>query len=398
MSNGLRKILLVAGASGAALLSACGGGGGSAEVSGSGTLGVYLTDAPACGFDNVYVTVDKVRAHKSGNAGEGESGWIDIPVELQNPKVDLLELTNGVLAKLGDVTLPAGTYNQLRLLLKPNSGAQPTANSVVPTGGTEQALFTPSAVQSGLKLNGSFDVVVGSKTELTLDFDACKSIVTRGNGSYGLKPVITMVKMSTGGQSSSGAINGVIDSALLPSKPVITAQVDGAVVKSTIPTSTGEFSLSPLEVGTYTVVLTTDAHASDVIEGVPVKASGTTAISSGTNPLTMQVSAFNAVSGKVVPVEAQALVAARQTFASGTAVTIKYQNVDVVTGDYSMNLPIAAPRYGQYGTGALPIALSAEPGVAGKYDLQATATGFQIGNASVDNHAAPVVQDFTLAP
>lgn len=397
MKNGLRKVLLVAGTSGAALLSACGGGG-TVEASGSGTLGVYLTDAPACGFDNVYVTIDKVRAHKSGDAAEGESGWIDIPVELQNPKVDLLELTNGVLAKLGDVTLPAGTYNQLRLVLKPNTGANPLSNSAVPTGGVETALFTPSAAQSGLKLNGSFDVVDGAQTELTLDFDACRSVVTRGNGSYGLKPVITMVKMSTGGQATSGAISGVVGPAILASKPVISAQVDGAVVKTTIPSATGTFSLSPLEAGTYTVVVTSDAHASDVIADVPVTASGNTAISSSATPLTMQASAFNAVSGKVTPADAQALVAAKQTFASGKAVTIRYHNADVVTGNYSMNLPVAAPRYGQYGTGTLPITLTAESALAGKYAVEASAAGYQTTSVSVDNTAGPVTQDFTLAP
>ena len=57
---------------GLAALSACGGGGGSA--SGDGTLRLALTDAPACGFDTVHVTVQKVRVHQSANAGENDAG------------------------------------------------------------------------------------------------------------------------------------------------------------------------------------------------------------------------------------------------------------------------------------------------------------------------------------
>jgi len=56
---------------GAALvtLAACGGGGGSGgspetAVSGMGTLRVALTDSPACGYDAVNVTIDRVRVQQ----------------------------------------------------------------------------------------------------------------------------------------------------------------------------------------------------------------------------------------------------------------------------------------------------------------------------------------------
>ena len=96
----LMALLLVAVAGG------CGGGGmdsgtGSASGSGSagatmGTLGVSLTDMPACGFDAVNVTVRKVRVHQSSSASDTDGGWTDITL---NPaqKINLLDLTNGVL-------------------------------------------------------------------------------------------------------------------------------------------------------------------------------------------------------------------------------------------------------------------------------------------------------------
>ena len=48
----------------AALIAACGGGGGTP----TGTMRLSLTDSPACGYDNVFVTVEKVRVHQSGGA------------------------------------------------------------------------------------------------------------------------------------------------------------------------------------------------------------------------------------------------------------------------------------------------------------------------------------------
>lgn len=45
-------------------LAACGGGGESTSpTQAQGTLRIALTDAPSCGFDQVNVTVDRVRVH-----------------------------------------------------------------------------------------------------------------------------------------------------------------------------------------------------------------------------------------------------------------------------------------------------------------------------------------------
>src|SRR5688500_6337776 len=94
----------------AAIAGACGGGGSSSTD--NGTLRHALTDAPACGYETVYVTVQKVRVHKSASAGDNEAGWSEVVL---NPaqRVDLLSLTNGVLADLGQTALPAGRYTQM---------------------------------------------------------------------------------------------------------------------------------------------------------------------------------------------------------------------------------------------------------------------------------------------
>src|SRR5689334_18521378 len=175
----------------AAVASACGGGG---SASGdAGTLRLALTDAPACGYDHVYVTVQKVRVHKSAAATDNDAGWADVTLTPAQ-RIDLLSLTNGVLTELGQTPLPAGHYTQMRLVLAGNDAGNPVANAIVPSGGSETPLTTPSGTQSGLKLNVDIDVAAGRIADFILDFDACKSFVKLGtSGKFVLKPVIRVL-------------------------------------------------------------------------------------------------------------------------------------------------------------------------------------------------------------
>src|SRR6266852_6907570 len=225
----------------AVVVAGCGSdGGGSTQP---GTLGVSMTDAPACGFDAVNVTVSKVRLHQSDSASENAAGWTDITL---NPprKINLLDLTdptqtNRALESLGETPLEAGHYTQLRLVLVPNTGSSPFANSVVLSAQpkNEIALETPSAVQSGIKLIHQFDVGSGQRVDLLLDFDACKSIVKTGKGKYILKPVIKVIPFVLNG------IEGFVDKTL-PNVSV-SAQVNGDIVRATVlNTVTGKFFLA----------------------------------------------------------------------------------------------------------------------------------------------------------
>ena len=405
-TTSIRSHLIFGGAIVAATLSACGGGGGGGStsagappVSTMGTLNVAMTDAPACGFDAVNVTVTKVRVNKSATAADTDGGWTDITLATPK-KVNLLNLTNGVLETLGQTSLEAGQYNQLRLVLDANAGG--TANTVLVSGAkTEQALETPSAVQSGIKLVGGFTVEAGQRADVVIDFDACKSVVARGKGAYALKPVVKMLPSAING------ISGVVSPALLANNVTVSAQQNGSIVSATTPNATtGEFFLSRLAPGNYDVVITADNSAAAVIGAVPVASTtSTTSLSTAAAPLLLTASTMGSIGGTVIlspPSSTEvAYVAAKQSFSAGPTVTIKYQAADLATGAYTIDkLPVAAPQYVAY-SAARPLAFAAAVGTtAGAYRVEAAATGYAVKDVDGVSIAAQnqTAVNFSLAP
>lgn len=369
------RIGTLAGACALAALAACGGGGGGGSAQTAGTLGVSLTDAPACGFDKVFVTVTKVRVHKSASADANDDGWTEIAVDPAKSRIDLLSLTNGVLQPLGQAPLAAGRYSQLRLVLNKNSG-NGLANAVLPTGQTNEVpLITPSAVESGLKLVNEFDIEAGQRADLVLDFDACKSIVTRGNGDYALKPVVKVIPTLLNG------VEGYVPAGLTGVH--VSAQQNGEIVSSTAPDSEGRFYLSRLPVGAYDVVITASERATTVVGAVPVTSpTTTTTISTKAAPLGLLAAPeARTISGTVSftpPSTDAAYVYARQTLPAGSSITIKYRATDA-NGNYTLSdLPRVAPQYAPYNATALVFTAQAgvKPGV-GQYAVQASAAGYQ---------------------
>lgn len=391
----------------AATLIACGGGGGSGvptptPTPGTGTLSVAMTDAPACGFDAVNITVNKVRVHASGTAGATDSGWSEVVLSPAR-KINLLNLTNGVLDTLGQTVLPAGKYTQVRLVLDENTGNK-IVNSVLPTGSlVEEPLDTPSGITSGIKLVGDIDVLAGQRADLLLDFDACKSVLTKGNGKYAMKPVVKVIPAAVNG------IAGFVSTSLLGSGVRISAQQNGVIIGATVPNvTTGEFFLSHLPPGNYDVVITADQRAAAVIGAVPVATStSTTSVSSALLPITLTNATMASVGGVVTLSPASsteaAYVTARQSFAAGPTVVIRYQGADLVSGAYVLDkLPLEAPRYAPY-SAVLPLVFSTAanttPGT-GKYQVTASATGYASKSvASVDAAVQPLLPlNFTLVP
>ncbi len=231
-----------------------------------GTLQVLLTDAPG-DYEEVWIDIQEVRVNRSSDAEDGDSGWITI--NTQPIMVDLLELTNGRFEVLGEADLEPGRYNQLRLILGDN-------NEVV-VDGESISLSTPSAQQSGLKLNINADVEAGQNYVLLLDFDASRSIVQAGqSGNYNLKPVIRTVNLGL-----AGAIGGTIEPE--DAQPWVyaiqnadTAEPD--TIAGTRASDTGEFLLIGLLEGSYQVSVNPveDDQSRTVISNVQVTPPDTT--------------------------------------------------------------------------------------------------------------------------
>lgn len=213
-------------------------------------LELRLTDAPA-NFDAVFIDLQGV----SYKMSDGE--WQTYSIE---PKVyDLLELNNGVDAVLGNEWLPTGHLEEIRLVLGDN-------NKIVIDGVTHN-LDTPSAQQSGLKVKVNTDLVEGNVYKMWLDFDAAKSIVERGNGTYGLKPVIRAFTELT---------NGRIEGNVLPTEALATVyaiQNVNDTIASSIPNENGYFKFMGMEEGTYSLKIdaSNEVYNDTLIENVLVQ-------------------------------------------------------------------------------------------------------------------------------
>lgn len=397
-----------------AALAACGGGGGSSGDSGStgggtasgsvGTLRLSLTDSPACGYDHAWVTVEKVRVHASGTAGDGDAGWHE--VALSPPlRVDLLTLTNGTLVALGQTELPAGSYTQLRLVLAANDALNPHANAVTPSGGSLTPLTTPSAQQSGLKLNVQMTVPAGEVADFAIDFDACKSFVKAGksgkSGKILLKPVLAVLPiLSPAGQR----IQGWLDPSLQAAGTTVSVQAAGEVVRATPPLAdgSGKFVLYPVPVGNYDLVVSAAGRATAVVIGVPSKPASSTTINSIAYPIDPPVSPRLAVGGQVTvglsAVDTGGFVRALQTIGLGPTVEVASDNARADDGFYGMQLPTGAPIVAPYVEGAVKLDFLQASASAGRYRLWASTTrSVQVMTADIVLGNDPVVQDFPFA-
>lgn len=221
------------------------------DNSGTGRMTVQLTDAPA-NYDAVYIDIQSVRVHFDGNLEADETdaneeaeddGWVTInddPV-----RVNLLELRNGNTIQLGDEELETGEYHQIRFILGDD-------NEVV-INGESHALTTPSAQQSGLKLNLDAEVEDGEVYNLLVDFDAGRSIVETGSGKYILKPVLRAVELE-----ETGSISGIVDPIDFQTSVMAIANGD---TLSTLTADDGSFSIIGVTNGTYDVEFVPSSNA-----------------------------------------------------------------------------------------------------------------------------------------
>jgi hypothetical protein len=217
------------------------------ELEGKAILSLKLTDAPA--------TYDKVNIEIVGLQVIINDSIIDMDVE--KGIYNLLDLVNGKDTLIADQEITAGKLSQIRLILGDD-------NSLIKDEVTFD-LKTPSAQQSGLKLNVHADLSPGIAYEYTIDFDAARSIVETGNGKYILKPVLRVFTNAV-----SGAIKGVVYP--VKAKPwifAISAQPDS--ISTFSDTVSGNFIFSGLPAGKYKLsFLPQDPYADTTLQNISV--------------------------------------------------------------------------------------------------------------------------------
>ena len=236
----------------------------------TGSISVHLVDGPG-DYEQINLNVLRVELH-------GEGGWRTLSEPRQT--YDLLTLRGGVLATLAaGVSVPAGDYSQVRLVLGPG-------NTVKPAGGAVEPLEVPSGLRSGLKIVCGIRLGEGGAGDVFIDFDGHRSIFLHetGSGRFILRPVVHCVdRIATGsvsGQLTSSAIEGTFQ---LEGVTVTAQTLDGAGNPSVVRTVTtgldGRYTLDLLPLGATYFVVTQPVAGSDVY---PATASGPLTLTAAT--------------------------------------------------------------------------------------------------------------------
>ena len=180
------------------LVSCSGGGGGGGGGAGTETT-FWITDGPSKNaYQAAYITIVEVEVNHEVNGWTFLTDDLEFELPLQ---LELLTLTNGVRAQLGIVDLEPGHYNQMRLILSEEEGA----NYVIDSEDNIIDLKVPSGGKSGIKLGNGFDIV-GESTDIVLDFNVHKSVYVHPAGhsdKWVLRPTIRVVEIE---HSVSGTI------------------------------------------------------------------------------------------------------------------------------------------------------------------------------------------------
>ena len=249
---------------------------------GMGTVNVSISDPPSCSgktgtIAHVFVTVRSVQAHTSSSPTPDEAGWQELAPQLADHpmQIDLFSTaqTTCVLAQLGSAQLPAGDYQQIRLILVSNtpsaSAALPATNACAGNGfncavlndGTMHELLLSSQDETGLKIppgrvvGGPIHVAAGQSVDLNIDFNACASILP----TFRLRPTLTAGEVSTNNSGISGQIVDATTKQPIAG-PVLVAieKTDGSgvdrIMMEASADANGNFRFCPLPTGTFDIV------------------------------------------------------------------------------------------------------------------------------------------------
>ena len=462
----------------------CGGNTTFMQNQGMGTLGVTISDPPSCmaaatgaatvasggtaapsgTFNSVFVTIRSIQAHISATADPSSSGWQELAPQLVSApvQVDLLHLpANGqcLLEQLGSASLPAGDYQQIRLILLANaapSGPAPSTDSnacfkqlggdvfncVVDNSGTPHTLNLSSEANTGLKIppgqimGGPIHVAAGQSVDLNIDFNTCASIIREGNGDFRLKPVLTAGVVSPNMTGISGQI---VDS-------VTTQPIAGAIVTLQLADmsgidriamqqqtdATGRFSFCPLAMGAvfdvvsdaltpsgtaYNVTVVLNVVGGTNLGAVPLVAETPATAGASIGPGTIQgtITAINGTTAATIDADVSALQTVMVSSTSHTFTVPLFANsnaADIMVtsstscpmgapmgafcGNYSLVVPASNPAVGTFSAGKTTITPPATGDVL--YTVEADASNSTSDAAMCSPSSQTTSKDATAMP
>jgi hypothetical protein len=152
------------------------------------TVSTDMPNTPtASDVDTALVTIDQVSVVPAEDTSDGDSTEVGVQVlSDSNFTVDLKDLQAGLDTAMADIDVPAGTYEQVRLVT-----AGTAQVSFVDADGTQPVMIA-SGQQSGLKVNVEPFTIEGAddRVELTVNWDVNESLKGSSQGRYVITPVV----------------------------------------------------------------------------------------------------------------------------------------------------------------------------------------------------------------
>jgi uncharacterized protein DUF4382 len=417
----------------ALIVISCGGGSTMKLTPATGTVNVSLSDPPSCAaatgtsagamspgtFNSVWVTIVSVKAHISGTADANSSGWQELAPQLNSApmQVDLLHLpANGqcLLQQLGSAELPAGDYQQIRLILLANAATsmQPASNACASLGNVFNCaqnssglheLKLASEAQTGLKvppgqmMGGPLHVAAGQSVDLNIDFDACASVTP----SFTLKPGLTAGVVSP---NVSGLSGQVVDSVTM--QPIVGAMVtlqspdntgvDRITAAPKLTDSNGRFRFCPLPAQAFDVVVDAMTSSGTAYDATIIfNATGGTDL--GAIPLVAEVPATSGASTGPGTIQGTITAISGTSGASIDATVSALQTVMISGASHTFTVPLFANSSSSVSiTSSTSCPMTAPKGAfCGNYTLVVPASNPEVGTVSMGKvtFAAPASGD-----
>lgn len=388
----LSLAVLISIISAAAALVSCSGSTSLKVINGMATVHVSITDPPSCeypngSFQHVYVTIRSVQANISSTAGDGDPGWVELAPQLNSSPMQIDLFAAGpnacLLAMLGtNSALPAGTYQQIRLLLVANDGGSgpiPSTNAcgtrgfncVVLHDGSIDELQLSSQANTGLKippgqvLGGPITVNAGQDVDINIDFNSCASIIQEGNGQFRLKPVLTAGQVGTTDTGIDGQIVDATTRAPIAGTVIVALEQqdgngDDVIFVQAAADAMGNFNFCPLPVGTTFDVVAVAINGAGVAYNASIALNVPGGTNLGTIPLVPEkgnpsgaatIQGFVTATTGTAPSTIDVAVSAMQAVALSGGMTrsvsipAEGQSTNNIAVSSNTNCPISAPLH-----------------------------------------------------